>query len=125
VNNLIGVQLADRAGITAQSFEQARRIGETANGPAYFIPGSEGACIAVIAEAAVCGDPGAPGAPTIALASFDGRSGRLSGIGVAASSVNAIALDTRGGDVPLPLANGVFRINTSATRDSIRGFAIH
>ncbi|HEX6702767.1 MAG TPA: hypothetical protein VF101_18720 [Gaiellaceae bacterium] len=125
VNDLIGVQLADRAGITADSFEEVRRIGQTVTGPAYFIPGSHGACIAVVAEAVVCGDPGAPGIPSIALASFDARSNRLSGIGVAATTVNAIALETRAENVPLPLANGVFRINTSAPRESIRGFAIH
>jgi hypothetical protein len=77
------------AGLTAESYSQARLISQTAAGPLHVIPGTRGACLS-LGTAVGCGDPGAPGTPFNALATVDRDSQTLVGGGVADASVRSV-----------------------------------
>jgi hypothetical protein len=113
VNNLIGAEGVSRFGITAQSYQQARRLAYTAAGAFYLIPGTRGACI-VTQSAASCGDPGAAGKPMIALLSTTPK-GILVGAGVTVDTTKRVTIASRNGSstVSLGSARGVFILRES------------
>jgi len=126
VNNLIGAgQLLDRVGITTQSYENARKIAQTLNGPLYFIPGSHGACLAIPREAVACGDPGARQQKVLVLAGYNARTGLFSGAGVARNDVRRISLSTGGVDRVLPLHQGVFTLTRPISPHTFRGLNVN
>jgi hypothetical protein len=105
---------ADRYGITAESFDVARQLGETSIGLLYLIPGSSGACLLLVGRGLACGDPGSPGSPILSIGGSN-RSGYYVGGGVAADGVSTVNLGgERGPQHPIEVdANGVFMTPTA------------
>lgn len=105
---------ADRYGITAESFDVARQLGETSIGRLYLIPGSSGACLLIVGRGLACGDPGSPEEPILSIGGSN-RSGYFVGGGVAADGVSTVNLGGESGPQhPIEVdANGVFMTPTA------------
>jgi hypothetical protein len=113
VNNLLG-ELGPATGVTHQSYEQARRLSETAVGPLYLIPGTRGVCM-TLAEGAGCGDPGAADRRVYAVVTLDSSGERLVGGGVAEASVRRVEMRVESSRIHalIPVSRGVFSIDVA------------
>jgi hypothetical protein len=114
INNLIGAPLAERAGISAASFERVRMLGTTRLGHLYLIPGTSGACLVIQDIAAACGDPTAKGVHSLSLLVKTSATGGTVGGGIVADHVRRLVADTSKGVVAMRLRNGVFVVDEQA-----------
>jgi hypothetical protein len=102
---------AERFGVSDASLSEVRKLADTEVGPVYLLFGSSGACL-YMNHTSVCGDPGAPGQPLLALGTS--HRGVAIGAGIAADSVHSVALTTPSrGSVDLPLINGSFVVHSN------------
>lgn len=109
-NNVLGVELAERAGITESSYDRARPLGQTSRGRLYFIPGRTGACL-LLGDGIVCGDPGSSDGPLLALLRIAPSGDAMVGGGVTARGVRRVTITHPSwGAVSIPVTNGVFRV---------------
>jgi hypothetical protein len=107
INDLLGTHAGDY-GISMQSFDEARVVGSTSVGPLYFIPGSNGECLA-LSDAVECGNPGSPSGGDIgALFVTDPKTNTLVGGGIAVDGIASVTVGTPNGSRTLPVVNGTF-----------------
>jgi hypothetical protein len=108
--NLLGEELGARAGITADSYERARRLATTSRGELYFLPGHTGACL-LLGDGITCGDPGSPDGSLLALLRADPSGKSLVGGGVVGPNISRVTIThPASGTVSIPVANGVFLV---------------
>jgi hypothetical protein len=120
INNLLG-GLASEAGITTESYTQARLLSQTPLGSLYLIPGTLGACVVLAAQFASCGDPGAEGTPLLALATVT-PANVLVGGGIAAEGARRIVVSSGGRPIgDAQVVRGVFRITQNEQIDARDG----
>jgi hypothetical protein len=95
INNLLGIELGARAGITADSYDHARVVGHTSVGPLYLLLGTSGACL-YLNDAVSCGDPAqSPDAPLSLLVSNRAGNAMVGG-GVTAQSARSVSIAAPG-----------------------------
>jgi hypothetical protein len=120
--NLIGGS-AERLGITAASFENAKVLTETTLGPIYVVFGEKGVCLALVPREGVAPDRevpagtacGANGDPRDAVAVFlrDPSSGFMVGGGLVSAATATVELDTGGRKVTPTRVPGGFAISAA------------
>ncbi len=125
LNNLIGKDGTDRFGITPGSYEAVRHLADTSVGTFYLIPGTRGVCIATL-SASSCGNPGAPGEPSLALMQLNESMDAVVGEGIAIDTTKLITIPL-GLDVTARISAsqpGRFHIRQPVTFDAASGTII-
>ena len=104
IETLIPSDIANRYGITSDSYGNTRNLADTAAGRLYVLPGSNGLCI-VLLPAASCGDPVTEHVVAVFLPN---SAGYWVGGGVLSAGVHQVSVSTKAGNASAPMVLGGF-----------------
>jgi hypothetical protein len=123
LSNDIGPLAAD-VGITADSYNDVRRVSSTSLGDLQLVVGSQGACL-VLDHAVSCGNPNTGQYHYVSLFRIDPTSGLLIGGGIVQRGVKGISFPTDAGrNVQIPVTNGVFIVDRVPHVSNLRATAV-
>jgi hypothetical protein len=111
INDQISKEVVGRFGISANSFDNARILTTTENGPLYVIPGTSGICLALSSTVGCTDD--FTGGPVVSAVLIPNASGYFVGGGLLNSDVSVDVLKDTGERIPTVKTKGGFLVTSS------------